>query len=291
MISTPIQSADPALTPLLRFIERLPDLAQVADPGYELFMGPSGRVVGRLGGAQLSSRFAPLRDADGRLHAVAALPEATDPATGQPLAPEAVYAPSLSDEELVALDRRARLVHLLNFFGQFAEDVPAPVRACVLHLTVHPRLPTAVSADHGRAFRRVADSFGVPLSRLALVLPTLPEGREDLLANVLASYRLNGFSAQFSPTSRTQARRLLGRIGPDGMRIDAGTLAGSDEQAEADARDLARTLRGLRPGGIPLVATGVDSAVVRTRAIAAGATLLQGEAAGGAVVRLADLVG
>jgi EAL domain-containing protein (putative c-di-GMP-specific phosphodiesterase class I) len=264
---TPATSAAPP--PLQRFLARL----QLPDPPYGLWRDARQQIAGTVaapdgsaragGGPTLTSAFAPIHAADGARTALLAQLVAHD-AAGAALPAEALFAGAASDDDLVALDRRARLIHVLNFFR-------IERAALTICLPVHPRLLAAVTTDHGRAFRRVTDSLGLPIGRVAIVLPALPRGDLDRLVNVVASYRLNGFQVHVTPSDPAQVRALIARIRPDAVRLMRNWLGAADAGAAVAA---------LRAAGLPVIATGVDAVGLRALAVELGATHLQGDVIG-----------
>jgi len=69
-----------------------------------------------------------------------------------------------SDDESIELDRLCRMLHAINFFRQAGDS------AADLYLNVHDRLLSAVSSNHGHAFRRILDALELPLERVVLQL-------------------------------------------------------------------------------------------------------------------------
>ncbi len=162
------------------------------------------------------------------------------------------------------MDRRCRLVHALNFFR-----LRGAAQTGELHLCVHDRLLSAVSTDHGRAYRRVLDSLGVDHRRIVIELPALPVGNEYVLAQVAASYRLNGFRIALNPLIDAQLGSLLNRIRVDAIKVNAQDL----EQWRGAGIDAARSAVS---DGVRLIAKRVETEHHRQRAIESGATHLQG---------------
>lgn len=200
----------------------------------DLRVTAAGRVVGRFLRAEIDSAFQPIAELSAaeqgdRIVAYQALARVHSD-TGAELSPWNLFTQASSDDDLVLLDRRCRVVHTLNFFAAMDNDAG-------LLLNVHDRLLSAVTGDHGRAFRRVLDGLSVPAARVTIVLPLLSAERLHLQSNVLASFRLNGFRVAVTTDQPMLLRALLARIPADVIRIDARHLGRSGwAEAIADAR-------------------------------------------------------
>lgn len=206
------------LTPLARaFFERLPEGPQ---PGRPLHRTPDGRVIGDWLGLQLSSVFQPI--VDGRDGAVvgheAFLRSGTD---GEGLSPWTLFSTAADDARLIALDRLARTVHLLNALHTGCRPP--------LFLNVHGRLLAAVEGDHGQAFRRVVDALGATPGDIVIETPVEACGQPELLAFVLRNYRSNGFRVAVNVGSLAQWQHLAGLLRADYVKIDRRKSAHDDE--------------------------------------------------------------
>ncbi|MGZ3238525.1 MAG: EAL domain-containing protein [Burkholderiaceae bacterium] len=120
-----------------------------------------------------------------------------------------------SDDESVELDRLCRMLHAINFFRQ-PEAVDAD-----LYLAVHDRLLTAVSTNHGIAFRRILEGLGLPINKIVLQLPAVTEHQGWLLSYVADNYRRNGFRFAVNVANAAEALALLTRVRPNVIKIDA----------------------------------------------------------------------
>lgn len=228
----------------------------------DLRVTPSGRVVGRFLRCEIDSAFQPiaqLGDAAPRFTAFHALAR-VHADSGAELSPWNLFSRAATDDELVLLDRRCRVVHTLNFFSTAAPDAE-------LLLNVHPRLLSAVATDHGHAFRRVLDSLEIPAARVVIVLPALPADHLDLISHVLASYRLHGFRVAVTLTAPALLDALFARLRADLVRVDAHLLARSGWQA---------AIAAARNAGSEVLATRVEDEAQRRLAQVAGATHWQG---------------
>lgn len=77
----------------------------------------------------------------------------------------------LSDDESMELDRLCRTLHAMIFFRQEAAETAD------LYLSVHDRLPSAVSSNHGYAFRRIFSALELTIRQIALQLPPVSSGQ------------------------------------------------------------------------------------------------------------------
>lgn len=89
------------------------------------------------------------------------------------------------DRELVALDRLARTLHAINFFGA--------QRHGLLFLRVHERLLKSVKYDHGQHFSSVLVSFGLNPARVVIELPSAAVAHRTFLGYLTQSYQRHGF--------------------------------------------------------------------------------------------------
>ena len=229
-----------------------------------LQLDPAGRVVSRFFNCEIASAFQGIHGAQNGVVAWQAFARVRGADDSHDLSPWRLFARAASDEDLVAMDRRCRLVHALNFF-RLAEAATLGD----LHLCVHDRLLSAVSSDHGRAYRRVLDSLGVDHRRIVIELPALPVGNEYVLAQVAASYRLNGFRIALNPVIDAQLGSLLNRIRVDAVKVNAQDLPNWHGAGIEAARSAVAD-------GTRLIAKRVETEQQRQFAIEAGATHLQG---------------
>jgi EAL domain-containing protein (putative c-di-GMP-specific phosphodiesterase class I) len=230
----------------------------------DLRLTADDRVVGHFKRCEIDSVFqpiaqlTPLRE-DGSVVAVQALAR-VHADTGAELSPWNLFAQAASDDDLVLLDRRCRVVHTLNYFASDRGEID-------LLLNVHERLVAAVAVDHGRAFRRVLDGLSIPVRRTTIVLPLLTPDLLDLQCNALASYRLYGFRVAVTADQPALLRALLARIPADIVRVEAHHLA---RAGWADA------LAAAGAGRAEVHVTRVAGEAARQRALALGATHWQG---------------
>lgn len=179
-----------------------------------LFEGKDGRIAARFFNARLSSVFQAIRSAENMdliaYEAMARSFSVND--TGLSILTLLEHASS--DDESVELDRLCRLLHVLNFFRQH----PAP--HIDLYLSVHSRLLTAVSGNHGAAFQRVLANLEIPQQRIVLQLPAITASQAWAIAHVVNNYRRNGFRLAVHARNFEQAFELLKTVNPDVLKLD-----------------------------------------------------------------------
>lgn len=234
------------------------------------------RVVGRFRRCEIDSTFQAIFRLEG------GDPTAAEPVAYQALArvhgeggaelsPWNLFALAASDDDLVILDRRCRVVHTLNFFG--------PQHNADLLLNVHERLLTAVEVDHGRAFQRVLVSLAIAQPRVIIVLPLLTQATLDHQSQVIANYRLNGFRVAATVDRPATLQALLERIPVDVVRVDARYLQDGGWR---------RLFAPLAAAGTAIHATRIDDAHKLAAARASGATHAQGWALADCSARVPD---
>jgi EAL domain-containing protein (putative c-di-GMP-specific phosphodiesterase class I) len=149
-----------------------------------------------------------------------------------------------SGEESVELDRLCRMLHAINFFRQ------PEAAGADLYLSVHDRLLSAVSSNHGYAFRRILAALGLPVARIVLQLPAASASRRWLLNYVADNYRRNGFRLALNVATPAEAFAVLDQVRPDAVKIDSGALQ--------DAAELERVLVLAHARSAKLIATRVE---------------------------------
>ncbi|QGZ38459.1 EAL domain-containing protein (putative c-di-GMP-specific phosphodiesterase class I) [Pseudoduganella flava] len=206
-------------------------LARLADPAAtpsSLWLDAAGRAHGRFFNCTMTSVFHPVRElAGGAAVACEGLARGIS-AEDEGLSLWRLLENAASDDESVELDRLCRMLHAINFFRQPECD------RLDLHLNVHGRLLSAVSSNHGHAFRRILDALELPASRIVLQLPAATPQQNWLLGYVADNYRRNGFRFAVNVGSAQEGLALLERVRPDLIRADA--------RAARDAAGLARLL-------------------------------------------------
>lgn len=254
-------------------------IAQLSNPeraGSRLWLNAQGQAEGQFFNCSLTSAFEGMRAVD----------------TGQIAAYEAsvrhvhlddaglslwrLLDQAASDVESVELDRLCRMLHAINFFRQ-----PA-AQGRDLHVSVHHRLLSSVSSNHGYAFRRILDALEIPAERIVLQLPDASPGQRWLLGYVTDNYKRNGMRMALNLASPEAAPELIAAAYPSVIRIAAPRL-GDDEA-------LATLLQVVARHDVQLVVSQVDrpAALARVEHAAAGGgahVRVQGAAVGAPAAR------
>lgn len=190
-------------------------LAEPANPASSLWLDGTGRAHGRFFNCTMTSVFHPVRElASGAVVACEGLARGIS-AEDEGLSLWRLLENAASDDESVELDRLCRMLHAINFFRQ------TDCERLDLHVNVHGRLLSAVSSNHGHAFRRILDTLELPLGRIVLQLPPTTPQQNWLLGYVADNYRRNGFRFAVHAGSVPEGLALLDRAGPDVIRIDS----------------------------------------------------------------------
>jgi EAL domain-containing protein (putative c-di-GMP-specific phosphodiesterase class I) len=223
-------------------------LARLSDPAAtpaSLWLGAQGQAEGRFFNCTLTSAFQPVIDvASGAVHAYEAVARnASAEDDSASLWRQLDHA--ASDDESVELDRLCRMLHAINFFRQ-AEGGDAD-----LYLSVHDRLLSAVSINHGHAFRRILDALGLPVERVVLQLPAVGPNQRWLLGYVTDNYKRNGFRMALNLGSPSRAAELLTQVRPAAIKIDA--------QDVGDDYTLARLVTEVHRHGVRLIVKKVQT--------------------------------
>lgn len=231
----------------------------------DLWIDNDDAVVARFLGTRLTSVFQTLHRLDDSAPVAAqALVRIPTGAHDTGLSPWNLFARAALPEQLVALDRRCRLVHALNFFGGAESQLD-------LYLCVHDRLLAAVADNHGQTFRRILDSLGIAHRRIVIELPSEASAGAARSSNVIAYYRLNGFRVAINPDGPAQLAAARSGTLPDVVKLDAPVW----QTAWSDDRTI-DLLAGFRDAGSEIVFKRVDSPEQLQQARRAGAVSAQG---------------
>ncbi|WP_179401975.1 EAL domain-containing protein [Burkholderia guangdongensis] len=118
------------------------------------------------------------------------------------------------DQALVALDRLARALHAINFFGA--------QRHGLLFLRVHERLVKSVKYDHGKHFSAVLARFGLPAERVVIELPSAAVAHKTFLGYLTRSYQHHGFKVADKLPDPGRILAVESEMArPDYIKIDA----------------------------------------------------------------------
>jgi EAL domain-containing protein (putative c-di-GMP-specific phosphodiesterase class I) len=213
---------------LQKYLTRLSDATGSAS---SIWLDHEGRAQGRFFNCTMSSAFQPIRRIDGASGAGAGTVLAYEglarsvSAQDKGLSLWKLLDHAASDDESIELDRLCRMLHAINFFRQ-ADGAGDGVDhgGADLYLNVHDRLLSAVSSNHGHAFRRILDALELPLARVVLQLPVATPQQGWLLNYVSDNYRRNGFRFAVNVDSAADAIAVLDRLRPDVFKLDTRVL-------------------------------------------------------------------
>ncbi|MGZ3240826.1 MAG: EAL domain-containing protein [Burkholderiaceae bacterium] len=210
-------------------------LSHSPQAGTSVWLDAQGRVQGKYFNCTLTSAFQPIR-ALNTMRVIGFEAYARSYSEGDAgLSFWKILDHAANDDESVELDRLCRMLHAINFFRQ-PEAVDAD-----LYLAVHSRLLTAVSANHGVAFRRILKGLGLPIGKIVLQLPAVTKNQGWLLSYVADNYRRNGFRFATNVANVSEALDLLQRVRPDVIKIDAHEM--TDEMTALKLLEDAEHLR------------------------------------------------
>ena len=167
--------------------------------GERMRVAPSGVALAHFNGDDFTSDYQPIFDVGvgGLTQSLAAAPdsadrfgdevgfEATLRLVDKDGSPKKLFAAVDDDSQLVALDRLARALHAINFFGSG--------RSSLLFLNVHERLLKSVKYDHGRHFSEVLLAFGLNPARIVIELPEAAVAHRTFVGYLIKSYQSYGF--------------------------------------------------------------------------------------------------
>ncbi|MET0323359.1 MAG: EAL domain-containing protein [Duganella sp.] len=206
---------------LQKYLTRLSDATGAAS---SIWLDHEGKAQGRFFNCTMSSAFQPLRQVDtGAVRAYEGLARSVS-AQDQGLSLWKLLDHAASDDESIELDRLCRMLHAINFFRQADDAAGNDANAADLYLNVHDRLLSAVSSNHGHAFRRILDALELPLARVVLQLPVATPQQGWLLNYVSDNYRRNGFRFAVNVDSAADAIAVLDRLRPDVFKLDTRVL-------------------------------------------------------------------
>lgn len=191
----------------------------------KLWIDQQGRVQGRFLNCSLTSVFQGIASLDGKHLMGYEAHSHSYSSSDAGLSVWQLLMNAASDEESVELDRLARMIHVMNFFRQ-SEQNPLNI-----FIDVHDRLLTAVSSDHGAAFRRIVSGLGLPPSRIILQLPYVKASQNWALNHVVDNYKLNGFPVATRAADIDEALRHAEALRPGLIRLDISRIGNGDRLA------------------------------------------------------------
>ena len=237
-------------------------LAQLSDParpGSSLWLNEQGQAEGQFFNCVLTSAFQPICQVGGGAPAAYEAVVRNVAAGDAGLLLWRLLDHAASDDESIELDRLCRMLHAINFFRQ-----PAAADAD-LFLSVHNRLLSSVSSNHGYAFKRILDALELPTSQVVLQLPRVSGHQRWLLSYVTDNYKSNGFRMALTINTPGEAPELIARTRIAALNIDADAIGDDDA--------LARLLALTAEHGTRLVVRRVETAQALVRLEAVSATL------------------
>jgi EAL domain-containing protein (putative c-di-GMP-specific phosphodiesterase class I) len=119
-------------------------------------------------------------------------------------------------QELIALDRLARALHAINFFGAQQHGL--------LFLRVHERLLKSVKYDHGQHFSSVLVSLGLNLARIVIELPSAAVAHRTFLGYLTENYQRYGFKVAGNLPNAGHIMSLSDRARLDFLKIDGAAV-------------------------------------------------------------------
>lgn len=195
--------------------------------GDRMRLGENGYAIGHFAGDDFASDYQPIFDigVGDATQSLAAAPDSADrfgdevgyEATLRLIdrvgSPRNLFAAIDDDGQLVGLDRLARALHAINFFGTG--------RASLLFLNVHERLLKSVKYDHGRHFSEVLLSFGLNPARIVIQLPEAAVAHRTFVGYLIKSYQSYGFKVAGNLPNAGQILSVSDMARLDFLKIDS----------------------------------------------------------------------
>ena len=226
-----------------------------------------GVAVAHAPECSLTSTFQPVvRAADGEVRGHHALLRAAD-RSGEALAPNELFERAGDEESVAALDRLARALHAVNYFG-------AGHDGSRLFLTIDARMLSMAPDDHRRCFDTLLAALDVPTSSVVVCIPEAALEDPVTFVRAVVSYAIRGYRvlAELRPDGHADLEHIY-LADPQYVAIDA---CGLDCASEARLAQLRATLAALRARGIATVARRIESESHSRAAREIGFELLQG---------------
>ena len=260
MTSIPVQSPR-------RFKSVLQQLRRDHFPTTRFSEPRDGIAVAHAPECSLTSTFQPVvRAADGEVRGHHALLRAAG-RHGEALAPAELFERAGDDASVAALDRLARALHAVNYFGAGHEDSR-------LFLTIDARMLSMAPDDHRRCFDALLTTLDVPTSRIVVCIPEAALDDPVTFVRAVVSYGIRGY--RVLAELRADVHADLEHIylaDPHYVAIDA---CGVDAQSEARIERLRATVAALGARGISAVARRIETESQARTARDLGFAFLQG---------------
>lgn len=263
--------AAPFFTSVTRptYHETLPPRVQQDWPRVALEYDAPRGVVTRALGLEISSVFQPIVTPDGQIHGEEALLRARS--HGLKISPVSVFRIAAAQGSLVAFDRLARTLHLINFISR-------PRAHGRLFLNVHPRLLGEVS-QHGVVFEEILHSVSWEPSQVTLEFleDDVAMGDYTRLREAVSNYRRRGYGIAIDDFGGQQLNRLdcIWELAPDVVKLDRQLLLRSESSPRL-RKGLEKLVDLLHELNTTVVMEGIETVAQRQLAIDSGVDLLQG---------------
>lgn len=263
--------AVPLFTSVTRptYHDTLPPRVQQDWPRVALESDAIRGVVTRALGLEISSVFQPIVTPDGQIHGEEALLRARS--HGLKISPVSVFRIAAAQGSLVAFDRLARTLHLINFISR-----PQPQGR--LYLNVHPRLLGEVS-QHGVVFEEILHSVRWEPSQVTLEFleDDVALGDFARLREAVSNYRSRGYGIAIDDFGGQQLNRLdcIWELAPDVVKLDRQLLLRSESSPRL-RKGLEKLVDLLHELNTTVVMEGIETVAQRQLAIDSGVDLLQG---------------
>lgn len=226
-----------------------------------------GIAVAHAPQCSLTSTFQPVVSAaDGEVRGHHAFLRAAD-LHGEALAPAELFERAGDDESVAALDRLARALHTVNYFGPGHDGRR-------LFLTIDPRMLSMAPDDHRRCLDALLTGLDVPTSTVVVCIPEAALDDPVTFVRATVSYAIRGY--RVLAELRADAHADLEHIylaDPQYVAIDA---CGLDAATDARVERLRATITALSARGISAVARRIETESQARTARDLGFALLQG---------------
>lgn len=264
-------SAAPFFTSVARpaYHDTLPPRVQQDWPRIALESDAVRGVVTRALGLEISSVFQPIVTPDGQRHGEEALLRARS--HGLKISPASVFRIAAAQGSLVAFDRLARTLHLINFISRSHPQGR-------LYLNVHPRLLGEVS-QHGVVFEEILHSVNWEPSQVTLEFleDDVALGDYARLREAVNNYRRRGYGIAIDDFGGYQLNNLdcIWNLAPDVVKLDRQLLLRSESSPRL-RKGLEKLVNLLHELNTTVVMEGIETTAQRQLAIDSGVDLLQG---------------
>ena len=229
----------------------------------------AGIAVAHDRDCNFTSTFQPIvRASDGAIGGHQALLRAAD-GDGNEVAPSELFAHAGDAAALEQLDRLARAIHAVNYFG-------TPNDGQRLFLTVDPRMLAAAPDDHRCYFDALLTALDVPTSRVVVCLPEAALEDPVTFVRATVSYAIRGYRvlAEMRPEAHADLEHVF-LADPQYVAIDASCLVPS-ASGDSRRRQVRTLVDSLHSRGIQVVARRIETEAQAQAARETGFAFLQG---------------